>query len=178
MCKNPRCGHRNRSFSSERAFSLHVATIPSCAAFLCRSIQKPNGHSIELLFLPSTTYCSTVAQTLLRRDNVYHPNPSISLIDPPEPNTPESENIDFPVVDDYSASPSINTVNRSVDSDFEKPFVYTCDQKWTVMLLKILDELNAPDKAFSSIIRWAQEANSDGYKFTPACWWIFTNPEH
>ena len=167
MCKNPRCGHRNRSFSSERAFSLHVATVPSCAAFLCRSIQKPNGHSIELSCLPPTMYCSTVAQTLLRRDNVYHPNPSISLIDPPEPNTPESENIDFPVVDDYSASPSINTVNRSVDSDFEKPFVYTCDQKWTVMLLKILDELNAPDKAFSSIIRWAQQANSDGYKFIP-----------
>jgi len=37
-------------------------------------------------------------------------------------------------------------------------FMYTTKQKWTVTLLKLLDDINAPDYAFRLIIDWAHSA--------------------
>ena len=45
--------------------------------------------------------------------------------------------------------------------------MYTTDQKWTVSLLKILDDMNAPDYAFESILKWARSANAGNYSFYP-----------
>ena len=44
-------------------------------------------------------------------------------------------------------------------------FMYTTEQKWTVALLKLLDDINAPDYAFRLIIEWARSAKNDGYSF-------------
>ena len=48
-------------------------------------------------------------------------------------------------------------------------FMYTTEQKWTVTLLKLLDDMlkllddiNAPDNAFHMIIEWARLAKNDG----------------
>jgi hypothetical protein len=46
-------------------------------------------------------------------------------------------------------------------------FMYTTEQKWTVALLKLLDDINAPDHAFRLIIVWARSAKNDGYSFLP-----------
>jgi hypothetical protein len=46
-------------------------------------------------------------------------------------------------------------------------FMYTTEQKWTVALLKLLDDINAPDYAFRLIIEWARLAKNDGYSFLP-----------
>ena len=46
-------------------------------------------------------------------------------------------------------------------------FMHTTDQKWTVDLLKILDDINAPDYAFGKIFAWARGANAEGYSFKP-----------
>ena len=35
-------------------------------------------------------------------------------------------------------------------------FLHTSDQKWTVALLKILDDMHAPDYAFGHILGWAR----------------------
>ena len=45
--------------------------------------------------------------------------------------------------------------------------MHTTEQKWTVALLKILDDMNAPDYAFNKIISWASQAKTDGYSFEP-----------
>ena len=42
---------------------------------------------------------------------------------------------------------------------------FTTDQKWTIALLKVLDDMNAPDYAFKSIMEWARDARADGYSF-------------
>ena len=42
---------------------------------------------------------------------------------------------------------------------------YTTDQKWTIALLKVLDDMNALDYAFKSIMEWARDACADGYSF-------------
>jgi Plavaka transposase len=49
-----------------------------------------------------------------------------------------------------------------------KNFMYTTDQKWTVALLKTLDEANAPDYIFGQVLEWARLASSAGYSFHPA----------
>jgi hypothetical protein len=46
-------------------------------------------------------------------------------------------------------------------------FMYTTKQKWTVALLKMLDDINAPDYAFRLIIEWACLAKNDGFIFLP-----------
>ena len=33
-----------------------------------------------------------------------------------------------------------------------EPFMFTTDQKWTIALLKILDDINAPDYAFTDVL--------------------------
>ncbi len=52
------------------------------------------------------------------------------------------------------------------------PLMYTTDQKWTVGLLKILDDMNAPDYAFEAIIKWSRGAHESFYpqgELTRAC---------
>ena len=46
-------------------------------------------------------------------------------------------------------------------------FPYSTDQKWTVALLKLLDEMNAPDYAFHATLTWARAAIADGFSFPP-----------
>jgi hypothetical protein len=47
------------------------------------------------------------------------------------------------------------------------PLMYTTDQKWTVGLLKILDDINAPDYAFEAIIKWSCSTHEAKYSFYP-----------
>ena len=49
-----------------------------------------------------------------------------------------------------------------------QPVMFTTDQKWTVALLKLLDDMNAPDYAFSKLLKWAHSAQAEGYSFNPA----------
>ena len=62
---------------------------------------------------------------------------------------------DFSVLDD---DPKILTCgNATYDGDDKAPsfpsnFMNTTDQKWTVSLLKILDNANAPDYTFGEVL--------------------------
>jgi hypothetical protein len=49
-----------------------------------------------------------------------------------------------------------------------QPVMFTTDQKRTVALLKLLDDMNAPDYAFSKILKCAHSAQAEGYSFHPA----------
>ena len=48
---------------------------------------------------------------------------------------------------------------------YHPSLAYTTDQKWTIELLKVLNDMNAPDYAFKSIMEWARDAHADGYSF-------------
>ena len=45
--------------------------------------------------------------------------------------------------------------------------IHSVNQKWTVSLLKILNDMNAPDYAFSNIIQWGYDTQAEGYAFKP-----------
>jgi hypothetical protein len=46
-------------------------------------------------------------------------------------------------------------------------FSYTNELKWTVALLKIVEDIKATDGAFGNILLWAREAASAQYSFYP-----------
>ena len=46
-------------------------------------------------------------------------------------------------------------------------FMHTIDQKWTAALLKVMDDINAPDYAFGLILAWARGASAEAYSFHP-----------
>jgi hypothetical protein len=58
-------------------------------------------------------------------------------------------------------------LSRNLEDNNHHPSVaYTTDQKWTIALLKVLDDMrNAPDYAFKSMVEWARDACADGYSF-------------
>ncbi len=45
--------------------------------------------------------------------------------------------------------------------------MFTRDQKWTIALLKLLVDMNAPDYAFASTLRWARAAHAGEYSYHP-----------
>jgi hypothetical protein len=46
-------------------------------------------------------------------------------------------------------------------------FRHTVDQRWTAALLKVMDDINAPDYAFGLILAWARVARAEEYSFHP-----------
>jgi hypothetical protein len=47
------------------------------------------------------------------------------------------------------------------------PFFFASDQKWTIALLTLLDDMNAPDYAFTAVLKWARVASEEWYSFNP-----------
>jgi hypothetical protein len=66
------------------------------------------------------------------------------------------------VKETYAAA---NLSRNLEDNKHHSSLAYNTDQKWTIALLKVLDDMNAPDNAFKSIMEWAQDAHADGYSF-------------
>jgi len=50
---------------------------------------------------------------------------------------------------------------------FQDPKVLVLKYKRTIMLLKILDDVNAPNCAFKDIMKLAQDVHAYGFSFTP-----------
>jgi hypothetical protein len=48
---------------------------------------------------------------------------------------------------------------------FENKLSYTKDQKWSLSLMKLLEDINTPDVAFGTILSWACETSIDKYLF-------------
>ncbi len=62
--------------------------------------------------------------------------------------------------------PFVNTPHDSQTFDYPE-FKHTVDQKCTAALLKVMDDINAPDYAFGLILAWARGASTDKYSFHP-----------
>ena len=80
--------------------------------------------------------------------------------DAPSDNNCKADDVLRYVWEDTSALPPIPDTTV-------QPWLYSDDQKWTVALLKILDDMNAPDYAFASVLGWARGANAACYSFYP-----------
>ena len=80
----------------------------------------------------------------------------------PEYNT--KNNVGYnPFLDDLHASQNNNQPLASANN----PCCNNKEMKWTVALLKLVDDLKAPDESFGSILGWTRNAAKDEYSFEP-----------
>ena len=161
ICHNPLCTSRKTTFLSDKAFSIHLTLSPTCVPYVMASGKKrqaiPAAQAApELDESVEITYKSNKRANLLRRDFVNDKMPG-SLHE-------ASMNLDT-YADEYVIDDT--SIDVDAEQSAEGTFLYTTDQKWTVALLKLLDDMNAPDYAFHDILKWARGANADNYSFFP-----------
>ena len=182
-------------FETARALSLHLARSPACEQFANERDQKQNARKLSLLNVEIVVQ-SSKRPTLLRRDvvnDITHivkqesenevlkdwsdfnfPDMYDNEMDAYEQNdsTTSSEH-DNDTFSSSSEEDNVSVLSQDTDEcNFvpppkDHPLMFTCDQKWTIALLKLLDNMNAPDYAFEAIIKWGRAAKDDNYSFHP-----------
>ena len=188
-CYNPCCTGRKQMFKSGRALSLHLALSPACEQFANLRDLKRNASKLASVEA-NVVVRSTKRPAILRRNHVndsfsithaVHVNCSVANEDGNDflsSDTYETDAAVFNAFDNGStnALPEVDNgpvmspmdTNQQIEPTINaNPLMYTNDQKWTVALLKLLDDINAPDYAFEAIIKWARGANNDNYSFYP-----------
>ena len=184
ICNNPGCPLIGKIFCSERALSQHMARSAGCTAFLLHQQQKMASGSCPLQSNKRHRTTSVIAASANKASALQSHFVNNAMIAGSNLVGEHNDN-DSPVngwYDDNAtcSSPtgtSASTTNFPTDSsiyndsseNIQTVSPYTIPQKWTVELLKILDEFNAPDQAFEEIIRWAQGAYKDGFNFLLWC---------
>jgi hypothetical protein len=183
-CPNPFCHQNGKVFATEGAFTNHLSGSQSCMEFALNrrsngmvTLQSPQAYISTSQLHETFHITSTRPVALLRRDMVN--TLADSILDPTN------------AVDVESASRSIGHLSNHSDAypndngDFQdagkyvitqtthppdlptNAFIHTTDQKWTVALLKLLDDMNAPDYAFTDLLLWARAATDNQYSFHP-----------
>jgi hypothetical protein len=182
-------------FETARAFSLHLAQSPACEQFANERDRKRNARKLSLLNAEIVVQ-SSKRPTLLRRDVVndithivQHESESEVLKDWSDFNFSDmygdkmdayeqndsSTTCEHNNDTDCSSSKEDNVLVLSQDTDKcnfvpppkDHPLMFTSDQKWMMALLKLLDDMNAPDYASEAIIKWGRAAKDDNYSFHP-----------
>lgn len=186
-----------KPFANQRAYSNHINGSPGCFNFLVRQAHVAAGHGTSvprrhhnvLSADGDVTWTSTIPPTILRRQMVNNnTSEACGLLNKNVAATTEREVLEMPQAvcfDDNAAEVEDNTSvhfddhndvvlsNTSISENdeaapsFRSNFMYTTDQKWTVTLLKILDEANAPDYTFGQILEWSRNSYAEGYSYNP-----------
>ena len=162
-CKNPSCLKPNKWFLNDRAFMLHLEKSSSCSKYFWNKVEPDDvaRKRCRTSLMPGniTSHCVLSAPRLSCHD-VNSKYPSVDLKGS-YMNMDRDDNFDS---SEGSTCPAVDVLNKK---DSNPPFIYSCNQKWTVALLKILEEINAPDTSFKKIITWARNAKNEGYDFYP-----------
>ena len=185
-CYNPLCASCKSIFTTDKALSIHFARAAACAKFdQINKMRKRELQNSDVLFR-STKQAKTLRSDVVNVDHNCIPIAVLPAFLPTSIHTDDcatgindtndifndsdhafEENNDMS--DDGGgkvfATNELSVSGQAVPSDV--PLMYTTDQKWTVRLLKLLDDFNAPDYAFESIIRWSRGAHEDNYSFYP-----------
>ena len=163
-CYNPFCSKPGCIYETQRGFEQHLSNNKNCMIFMKELIlNQPNSiigykHNIEDMSGNTNIHNSLSNKRLCNID--------ISLINNNHNNL--SNNISYElqnILDDnfdinsYSTEQSSETaesVNTDVTmSDIAEPILgnlYTTEQKSIIKLIKLLDDMDCPDYAFSSIL--------------------------
>ena len=194
FCYNPNCvrGAVQKAFATESAFEKHLAMCPPCRSYLQRhfarhAVPPPRRASVGIVVAPSGVVKeagmpdgSKKRKCVRRRDVVNDINPQFLL---------DAAHV---IIQDHAAvkPPVLSGEEYAYDSDAfadngngwedgciveevpsvslkDHKYMHMKDQKWTVDLLKILDNMNAPDYAYGDILSWARDASADNFTFNP-----------
>ena len=157
QCPNPFCPAHTKYFASERAYSQHVHHSTQCFKYLC---DQSAGSSLGKAGV-ATTKVQTLTHTQSRRTLTRDlQNTNLSSTKIFENDTNETH-------DDFGTNVFDNDFDHLESHASHRHYVFTTDQKWTVKLLKILNNIDAPDHVFADIILWARDAMAEQYSFYP-----------
>ena len=139
---------------------MHTARAPSQPRTVAPHVFEVSNAIIE---------SSKKRKCLLRRDVVNVLDKQVLMPNPPAVGVVENDTLIMPQPDivDHSADWDDDTDATDDDAMHPDAFVHTTDQKWTVSLLKILDDMHAPDYAFGQVLGWARDAQAAGFSFRP-----------
>ena len=158
---------------------MHCQRSPICFDFIRDAVRgigtTTTSQSMDVLEDP--VFTSLKSASLLRRDVINEQNVgdvtavefSSSKVD-----TTNDDHIDAPDMANNYDSDNYEWEGIAIPCPptppplSTQPVMFTTDQKWTVALLKLLDDMNAPDYAFNKILKWAHSAQAEGYAFHPA----------
>lgn len=193
LCHNPYCGSRRKSFANEKAYAMHVERAPECLQFLRQQQQQATKDTLNPMNAKRAATLfdvhSTKKPSRLRRDFVNEEmetqyNPTVASVcvvagtDASKVNNDwDDEDYGVPdtAVQEHGTAANTNALNwnavvqtpAQMPNMAAMPFMYSTDQKWTIALLKMLDDINAPDYAFPAVLEWARNAHEQGYSFHP-----------
>ena len=167
-CGNPFCARSNKTFLNERGFNLHLRRAPSCASFVEQRQRERNAivHSVNNevhINLKSTQQPASLHRDWLNHGMIDIPHasntPFCNVLKEQEVDAFESiDHVDF---DDVPPAISVSVIPS------KSQYICTKEEKWTVALLKLVDDLNLSDESFKRILEWAQGAVGDNYSFFP-----------
>jgi hypothetical protein len=175
--------------------SLHFARSPACEQFANERDRKCNAPKLSLLNAEIVVQ-SSKRPTPLRRDVinnithiVQHDCENEVCMDWSDFNFPDMYGLEMDAYETVDATElcgqddatncsllegdNVSVLSQETDLfDFvpppkDHPLMFTSDQKWTIASLKLLDAMNAPNYAFSAIIKWARAAKAHNYSFYP-----------
>jgi len=151
FCSNPRCSKKNKPFATFRGLQKHTTQSALCLNFVCRA--QFQQHCVNDL---TQYYARSQIINNIREES------SIAFVEHHDANSDDIMNTDVDLSADTCDISTINTTNMFQDQN-----IFTHDYKWTIKLLKILDDINAPNSAFKDIMKWAQDAHMNGFSFIP-----------
>ena len=194
-CQNPQCDKPSaKRLASERALTLHLHSSKKCREFMNAALATADkkgmvgskgtsqeGPMVSVEFSTSQNPSKTLVRDFLNPYNASVSGPDSGQqhqkdtarpqaffngnedgILQPEYNTKNIVGFN-PFLDDLYASQNNNQPLASANN----PCCYNKEMKWTVALLKLVDDLKAPDEAFGKILLWACNAAKDEYSFEP-----------
>jgi hypothetical protein len=174
VCYNPHCNSRLKCFANEKGYTMHFQLSPSCFQYFCQHATaslNARSHAVgtkqNILESNNATVMTTKSPSLLRHhmvNDISHTVQNVFLM-----NNEDQKN-SFDAVDNHEGDHFSSTVPAmlpTAEVSPIEPFMFTTDQKWTIALLNVFDDMNAPDHAFKDVLSWARDANADGYSFCP-----------
>ena len=180
FCTNPLCHQPSRKkFKNETGLMLHLNHFQGCMEWIISGgakdsipAQKSNrSKSIRSLVRnfvnPNYPFCQDISNPVSgnseSRLNQANDKSSIHI----EKSANYDSVTDEGNNDRKDAIPFLNNNTEEEWEVFANTLSYSTDQKWSIALLKVLEDINAPDFAFGKILTWAREAANDNYSFNP-----------
>ena len=173
VCFNPQCPHRRQSFASEKGLTVHLQRSPECLLFVRNArVTQPSSRqtrqSVASICVSSTAKRTTVLRRNVNNDLFNNVQSIVTINTTTNTELDDNDMCDdntFPINDcdgdvhNTATLPAVQQLMPIQKLSAQETWLFTNEQKWTIALLKMLDDMNAPDYAFGFVLEWARAAS-------------------
>ena len=183
VCPNTACPRRNgRRFNTERGLHQHLRMSQPCMTIFQSSILPTTSNKRPKIIHYSPYTTQPTSQQQQQQQN--HPTSNIqhypySMHDIHNNNNYDDDDVDNhdddngnnnnKTNDDDDDNNDDNNNQQHDGDDVSTTIALTTEQQHMCKLIKLLDDINAPDYALQSIMQWAHDAHQSNFKFQPKC---------